>query len=79
MEEIFYGRMFKDSEVSAVYVYRKPVDADRLMLQREEVENVMWMELRECVEAVRHQRIPNCIYLDELEMIERYLCREQRE
>ena len=78
MEEIFYGRMFKDSEVSAVYVYRKPVDAEHLMLQKEEVESIMWMELGECMEAVRHHRIPNCIYLDELEMLERYLSGKQR-
>ena len=77
MEEVFYGRMFRDSEVSAVYVYSKPVDADRLTLQKEEVESVMWMGLGQCVEAVRNHRIPNCIYLDELEMIEGYLCRSQ--
>ena len=77
MEEMFYGRMFRDSEVSAVYVYSKPVDADRLTLQKEEVESVMWMGLGQCVEAVRNHRIPNCIYLDELEMIEGYLCRSQ--
>ena len=73
MEEVFYGRMFRDSEVSAVYVYSKPVDADRLTLQKEEV----WMGLGQCVEAVRNHGIPNCIYLDELEMIEGYLCRSQ--
>lgn len=77
MEDMFYGSMFRDSEVSAVYVYRKTVDADQLTLQKEEVESVMWMELGQCVEAVRNHGIPNCIYLDELEMIERYLCRSQ--
>ena len=46
--------------------------------QKEEVESVMWMELGECIEAVRHHRIPNCIYLDELEMLERYLSGKQR-
>ena len=77
MEDMFYGNMFRDSEVSAVYVYRKTVYADQLTLQKEEVESVMWMELGQCVEAVRNHGIPNCIYLDELEMIERYLCRSQ--
>lgn len=37
----------------------------------------MWMGLGQCVEAVRNNGIPNCIYLDELEMIEGYLCRSQ--
>ena len=53
------------------------MDADQLTLQKEEVESVMWMELGQCVEAVRNHGIPNCIYLDELEMIEGYLCRSQ--
>ena len=77
MEEVFYGRMFRDSEVSAVYVYSNAVVGVRLSLQYEEVESVMWMGLGQCVEAVRNNGIPNCIYLDELEMIEGYLCRSQ--
>lgn len=73
MEEVFYGRLFKDREISAVYLYRKPVDASCLELQKEEVESVMWMELRECMEDVKAGTLPNCIYPDELVMVERYL------
>lgn len=58
MEDMFYGNMFRDSEVSAVYVYRKTVDADQLTLQKEEVESVMWMELGQCVEAVKITGFP---------------------
>lgn len=73
MEEVFYGRLFKDSEISAVYVYRKPVDANGLNLQAEEVESVMWMDLHACMEGVKESTLENCIYLDELEMVEEYL------
>lgn len=73
MEEMFYGRLFKDSEISAVYVYRKPVDAGRLRLQTEEVESVMWMELGACAEGVKEGSLPNCIYLDELELVGNHL------
>ncbi|MFR3751222.1 MAG: hypothetical protein ACLTW9_00660 [Enterocloster sp.] len=45
------------------------LDADRLTLQKEEVESVMWMGLGQCVEAVRNLGF-QIIYLDELEMIE---------
>ena len=69
MEEVFYGRMFRDSEVSAVYVYSKPVDADRLTLQKEEVEEVIWMDLELCRELVRTNGIPHCIYMEELDML----------
>lgn len=73
MEDVFYGELFRDREISAVYVYRGPVETDRLMLQKEEVESVMWMELDKCLEAVDKGTIPNCFYRDELEMLRRYL------
>lgn len=73
MEEMFYGHMFKDREISAVYVYDKPVDADNLELQVEEVESVMWISLEECEEAVEKGTIPNCIYMDELMIVKDYL------
>lgn len=73
MEEMFYGRMFKDSEYSHVYVYRKPVEIKDLMLQEEEVERVMWMELESCMEAAKDGTLPNCFYMDELELVKGYL------
>lgn len=73
MEEVFYGRMFKDREISSVYIYRKPVEEGGLKLQKEEVESVMWMEIHACMKAVKDGTLPNCIYPDELEMVERYL------
>lgn len=42
----FDGRPFHDREISAVYVYRKPVDAAALKLQEEEVDAVKWMPVR---------------------------------
>ncbi len=73
MEEEFYGKMFKDSEYSHVYVYREPVDIQGLKLQEEEVESVMWMELDACMEAVGQGTLPNCLYMDELELLKQYL------
>lgn len=73
MEEEFYGRMFRDREYSHVYVYRKPVEAGELVLQEEEVESVMWMDLEACVEAVRNNTFPNCLYMDELMLLRTYL------
>lgn len=68
---VFYGKPFHDHEVSAVYLYTKPVEADRLQLQESEVEAVRWMDLKECRRAVRERAIPNCIDIRELEMIEK--------
>ena len=37
------------------------------MSQKEEVEEVMWMDQEELIQKVRDGGIPNCIYLDEVE------------
>lgn len=68
---VFYGKPFHDHEVSAVYLYTKPVEAEKLHLQESEVEAVRWMDLKECQKAVREGSIPNCIDIRELEMLEK--------
>ena len=37
------------------------------------MESVMWMGLDECMEAVREAALPNCLYMDELELLKQYL------
>ena len=43
----FYGREFKNHEISTVYMYEETVDITKLKLQKEEVEEVMWMDQEE--------------------------------
>lgn len=73
LEEMFYGKCFRDHEISRVYVYKKPFKDTDLHLQEEEVDCVMWMDLKTCMRQVANQAIPSCIYLDELELLARYL------
>lgn len=63
----FYGREFKNHEISTVYMYEETVDITKLKLQKEEVEEVMWMDQEELIQKVRDGGISNCIYLDEVE------------
>ena len=72
-EKEFYGRMFRDYEISRVYAYGKPVKEADLRLQAGEVESVMWMDLDECRRQVAEAAIPTCIYLDELDMLAGFL------
>ena len=58
---------FKNHEISTVYMYEETVDITKLKLQKEEVEEVMWMDQEELIQKVRDGGIPNCIYLDEVE------------
>lgn len=76
-EEVFYGELFVDNQVSRVYCLWKDPDLSELKLQKEEVEEVRWMNLRECRKAVEKGSIPSCIALEELEMLP--LCREEKE
>ena len=38
-------------------------------MQKEEIDYVRWFGLEEAIEAVKNNTIPNCIYLEELEMM----------
>lgn len=73
LEAEFYGRPFKDNEISHVYLYRGPVKTDQLKLQESEVEEVIWMDYEECLGIVMDRSVPNCIFEDEFRMLGKYL------
>jgi len=73
-ESTFYGRPFRNAEISAVYVYTKPIEIESLRLQKEEVESVRWMEYEALLSEVRRETEAGntekyCIFLDELEKL----------
>lgn len=70
---VFYGKPFRDRELSHVYICRKEIREEDLHLQKEEVEAVRWMDFAECLEGVRTFSIDHCIYEDELLMLASYL------
>lgn len=72
-EKVFYGKPFRDHERSYVYVYREPVDIEKLRIQESELEAVIWMDYEECRQAVRNRTLDNCIYIEEFEMLGAYL------
>ena len=55
-EKEFYGKMFRDNEVAFVYMYTKPVDAKKFILQKEEVESVEWFDMEELDTALQPPR-----------------------
>ena len=69
----FYGRMFRDNELSNVYVMTKAVAEEELHLQESEVESVRWMDYETCRRAICEGTLPNCIYADEFDMVGEYL------
>lgn len=74
-EDVFYGKPFKDDELSAVYVYNRPVQSDKLklQLQESEVEEVIWIDYEECRKRITDGTLKHCMYEDEFEMVGTYL------
>ena len=68
--DIFHWKLFKDNQVTRVYKMRRnDIDIEKLNLQKEEVEEVIWMDYEECIKAVKNNTIKHCIYLEELEKL----------
>ena len=75
-EKEFHGRIFKDNEVTRVYVYRKAVEAVNLKLQKSEVDEVRWFDLEEVLEEIKTSRDRFCVPSDGLELLREYLMRK---
>jgi isopentenyldiphosphate isomerase len=61
----------KDNELSAVYLCRENIDADKLVLQSSEVSEVCWVEIDEFLSIMKVEDLPNCISMEELSMIKK--------
>lgn len=67
--ESFRGQEFFDRQVSNVYVLYRDISPDAFTVQASEVDAVFWIDWDACVDMVAYNRAPNCIRLQELEMI----------
>ncbi len=68
-ESEFYGRPFRDNELSTIYLYREPVEIGQLKLQKSEVSEAAWMDFAECRRKVSDGSFEHCIYEDELDIV----------
>ena len=68
-ERSFHGKMFRDNQVSSVYLLW--LDREEFRVQKEELSGVRWFDYDELLEAVRTNAIPHCIDEEELEMVRR--------
>ena len=76
-EKVFHERMFKDNEVTKVYVYMEPVEIDGLTLQESEVEEVRWFNLDEVAEEIKTSRKRFCVPTEGLCILMRYLAERE--
>ena len=72
-EKMFHGRLFRDNEVTWVYVYSAPVELGTLSLQPDEVDEVRWFGLEEVWEEIHRTRERFCVPAGGLEVLRYYL------
>ena len=68
-EGTFYGHPFRDNQVSRVYCMLWDGEPEALCLQESEISAVRWMNLEACRDAVVNNRIPHCIFPEELDLV----------
>lgn len=76
LDAVFHGLPFHDRQVSNVYALWYDAPAESFTVQQSEISMVRWMELSACMEMVLRGSPSNCIYSEELAMLERYLAKD---
>ncbi len=70
----FHGKMFRDREVTFVFVLEKQVRMEDIHIQQEELEGVDWFDLEEVFEEVMHRfRQRFCCTEEGLKILKNYL------
>ena len=72
-EKEFHGRVFRDNEVTSVYVYEEPVEIGALTLQSSEVTDVRWFDLDTVWTEIHRSRDRFCMPAAGLEILRGYL------
>jgi len=68
-DSAFYGKPFHDRQYSKVFIIWRDIDENDFTLQEQEVESVLWMDFDKCLDAVKNDKIKNCISVEELLMV----------
>lgn len=73
VDEVFHGEEFHDRQVSRIFLLNLDMEPEEFTVQKEEIDEVCWFDYEECKKAVQEDLIPNCIFLDELEILEEHI------
>ena len=60
-EKEFHGKMFRDNEVTWIYVYQEPVEICDLHIQRSELSEVRWFDMQEVWDEIQVNRDRFCV------------------
>ena len=78
-EKEFHGQLFRDNEVTQVFVYAQPVEIEHLTLQASEVDEVRWFDLEEVWEEIHRTRKRICVPTAGLNVLRQYLHKLEQE
>lgn len=73
-ENIFHGHPFKDNEIAFVYIYKKSVDINSLVIQKEELDRVDWFDIETVYQACLPPRDSRfCVPLPSISLLRSYV------
>ena len=70
-DDVFHGVPFHDRQYSRVFLMWNDMDEEEFIFQKEEIESLLWMDFDRCKKAVVNEDEGFCIYMEELDMIEK--------
>ena len=76
--ETFHGSLFKDHEISFVFLFHGAVDTEQISLQEDEVEEVRWFDLESVRNEIQRSRERFCVPQESLDLLRKHLCRKTR-
>ncbi len=77
-DDIFYGKPFMDRQISNIYVLEKDIDIKDLVLQQSEVSEVIWINIDDCIKAIKNNTIKHYIFEEEINMVNNYCDKKRR-
>ena len=73
-EKVFHNSLFKDNEVTQVFVYTEPVQIEQLVLQAAEVSEVKWFVLDDVWNEIQHcKRSRFCVPTQGLDVLKDWI------
>lgn len=80
-DDNFFGKEFHDRQVSKIYAIWLDINENSFVLQKEEVDSVLWIDFDECIKAVESNSFKHCILMEELMILKKYIdsCRKEKE
>ncbi len=72
-EKVFHDAIYRDNEITRVFVYKKMIDSEKLILQQSEVSGTKWFDLDEVIAEISRSRQRICAPVESLRLLKKFL------